>query len=125
MKKSYIRKEVYPISLVFKKIGDNGVIKLGDDIMNMSQRYRLFKKKGCECVICGIKGQFFAKEQHKCNLNNINNKYHLNLYAINKFGDEILMTKDHIIPKSKGGKNGLKNLQVLCEKCNSRKGNRI
>jgi 5-methylcytosine-specific restriction endonuclease McrA len=32
---------------------------------------------------------------------------------------------DHIIPVSKGGHDGLENLQVLCSKCNCKKGNRI
>ena len=31
------------------------------------------------------------------------------------------MTKDHIIPKSKGGKNELSNYQTMCTYCNNEK----
>ena len=32
---------------------------------------------------------------------------------------------DHIVPFSRGGSNAVRNLQLLCEKCNLSKGNRI
>lgn len=31
------------------------------------------------------------------------------------------LTQDHVIPKSKGGKNGLHNKQLLCRPCNEKK----
>jgi len=38
---------------------------------------------------------------------------------------EIKLSPDHIIPLSKGGKNTIDNIQVLCLKCNLKKNNKI
>lgn len=93
----------------------------GDLIKPNSQRYQTFFTKGCNCVVCGIKGSFFAKER----IFGSNEVYHLNLYAIDTNGNEVLMTKDHIIPKSKGGRNTIDNYQTMCCKCNFEKGNQL
>ena len=38
-------------------------------------------------------------------------------------GDRDALQCDHIVPESRGGDNGLSNLQALCGVCNNRKGN--
>lgn len=35
------------------------------------------------------------------------------------------MTKDHIIPQSKGGSDDISNYQTMCEPCNEAKGSKI
>lgn len=91
----------------------------GDKMKATSQRYQVFFGKGMICVKCGIEGKFFAKERHETD-----RTYHLNLYAIDENGEEVLMTKDHIIPKSKGGKNSYENYQCMCARCNMEKGDK-
>lgn len=48
---------------------------------------------------------------------------HFNLYAV-QGRRLVLMTKDHIVPRSKGGTDDLTNLQTLCTNCNNRKGDK-
>jgi 5-methylcytosine-specific restriction endonuclease McrA len=88
----------------------------GKHVKMNSQRYKLFFEKGVICKYCGVIGTFFALESHRGQEN-----YHLNLYGIDSDGRERMLTKDHIIPKSKGGGNTCDNYQVLCAKCNQRK----
>jgi hypothetical protein len=80
------------------------------------QRAKTFMKKGITCVRCGMTGSFFALELDK------GNGVHLDLYAIDG-GEEVLMTIDHIIPKSMGGVNKMINFQIMCKICNELKGN--
>lgn len=81
-----------------------------------SQRYELFASKGITCVTCGVEGNVFVVESHSDDV-----RPHANLYHVD--GDtKILMTKDHIIPKSKGGKNELSNYNTMCSPCNGDKG---
>lgn len=124
-----IRKEVYTLNEVLDFVAparcdqaNTGVRMYGDDLMRLqSARYLLFKAKGVACVTCGVVGKFFAKESHVNEGDNI--RYHFNLYAYDAAGKEVLITKDHVIPRSLGGPTTLDNLQTMCVRCNVQKGN--
>ena len=126
--RKYERKSVHSIEEVRNALGDliyekstreRPKIRIdfdGDSIKANSLRYLVFFTKGMKCPICGAEGAFFAKEKNNSDLH-----WHLNLYAIDEDGDELLMTKDHIVPRSKGGKDTIENLQPMCVRCNVKK----
>jgi len=113
-------KRIYPITTVYEK---HRYKTLKHVTVTMgSHRYQMFAAKGTDCVKCGIKGKFFALERAEAN-NPL--KFHFNLYGIDKHGNEVMITKDHIIPRSKGGKNILNNYQPLCYRCNKDKADHV
>lgn len=71
-----------------------------------------------QCLCCGIKTAFAAVETSKSA-----NDFHMNFYGLTETGEEVLMTWDHIKPRSLGGKSGQYNAQCLCTVCNCLKGN--
>lgn len=120
------RKEQYPIDAVLVHVRGNTNVSNrdllymefdGDRVKIRSDRLLVFKRKGTKCVTCGIEGKFFAKEKHPKD-----KSWHFNLYAIKGNGEEVLMTKDHIKPKAKGGTDALYNYQPMCIECNAKKG---
>ena len=121
-------KDKYSIEEVFNMIGvenlipnsvkkekDNDIIIQGKKIRRKSLRYMTFYQKGCKCVSCGKQGTHFKLDGSNDNPE----RMHFNLYA----DDDTLMTKDHIIPRSRGGQDHVDNLQPMCVDCNVRKGN--
>lgn len=82
-------------------------------------------KNNLSCVNCGITGSIwrlqagYKRDKNKKIIGY--EKPHLNLFTENN----VLMTQDHIIPKSKGGSDELDNLQTMCCYCNGAKGNNI
>lgn len=115
--------EKIDIHYILPKVSDNTEnIELIQNypIRLFSKRLQVFKYKGTICKFCNLEAQYFVIEQHK--KNNIN--FHINLYGVDLTGDEVLFTKDHIIPKTKGGSEDLKNFQTLCLPCNQKKGKR-
>lgn len=70
------------------------------------------------CITCGRQGTIFRIAAGK---HSKKKDWHLTLWS----NDGIQMTKDHIVPKSKGGRDSLNNIQTMCTKCNSKKGNQV
>jgi len=81
-----------------------------------SQRYHVFKKNKF-CVSCGLEGTSLLLD-----INPGDQSPHFNLYG-KEDGRLVLMTKDHVVPKSKGGSDTLENYVTCCHICNNLKGN--
>ena len=87
----------------------------GIKVKRYSRRYPVFKQS-TQCYLCGRQATHFKVD---IGYNNGVVTYHLNLYS-----DDILFTKDHVIPLSKGGANHISNFKTCCTICNNLKGNR-
>lgn len=88
-------------------------------IVTDTDRYENLYYNGCKCAKCGLEAEFAAIEKEEKS----KDKFHINVYVIDDRGKELMLTKDHIYPRALGGYDNLCNYQVLCEKCNSKKGN--
>lgn len=82
-------------------------------------RYKIFAENHI-CVCCGIEGSIMILEKQQHDV-----VPHFNLYAINQHDQKVLMTKDHVIPSSRGGGNTSSNLQTMCFDCNNLKSNTL
>lgn len=124
MPRGYEVKSEHSVDEVFDVIR-NGASKFGQHKASVScMRLLNFFHHGVSCIECGITGNIFRVERDRTAVGK--HKYgnwHLNLYVKEGSGRPTLMTMDHIIPRSRGGDTSLENLQPMCEKCNSRKGN--
>lgn len=126
--KMTVEEKRYEISEVFAMIGEpyllrsdnkgqnnSDMIVDGFHVHPISLRYMNFYQHGTTCVCCGKQGTHFRL----CG-DPATDRRHFNLYA----DDGTLMTKDHIVPKSKGGLDIVTNMQPMCERCNRKKGNK-
>lgn len=81
-----------------------------------SDRYHVFKANSA-CVACGLVGNRMILD-----INPGDHSPHFNLYG-EEDGRLVLMTKDHILAKSKGGQDVISNFATMCAICNNLKGN--
>ena len=80
-----------------------------------SDRYFVFRDNP-ECVACGLVGTKMILD-----LNPGDHSPHFNLYA-EEDGRYVLMTKDHVLAKSRGGQDEISNYETTCSICNNLKG---
>ena len=122
----YERNGIYTIEAVLSRLGNSWAVFGNDIIPVVSLRYQVFARS-LVCVSCGLEGKYFAKERSAKKLRDGSGfkatakAWHFNLYAMRADGREVLMTKDHVLPRSKGGPDVLENLQTMCAPCNCRK----
>lgn len=83
-----------------------------------SHRYWTFRR-GLACAVCGLRGTVMSLERSAGS----SGSPHFNLYAELPDSSRVLMTKDHIVPKSGGGGDADGNFQTMCTTCNNLKSN--
>lgn len=118
----YITLAEYSIDDIIPYIGSRKQFSCNDKVYSVkltSARLQLFRQS-LICVGCQLIGSVFRLQLAEKDIRTI--VPHINLYG-SKDNRWILFTKDHIIPKSKGGKNILSNYQTMCYECNFTKGN--
>lgn len=64
---------------------------------------------------CGLTATHFAATRHS------NDK--VSPFVLNLFAGSVMLTQDHIVPKSLDGSNHVDNMRVMCEPCNRKRGN--
>ena len=79
-------------------------------------RKAMFRNHGFNCVCCSAFGV------EACLVLTTNGLQTWRVYTIDSDGREDYLTIDHIVPKSKGGKDSPTNAQPMCRRCNSQKG---
>lgn len=89
----------------------------GHWVKTRSHRYALFRGtlpgQGTKCVACGTEGVTMRLEKI-VGKGHSSERAHFNLYD----ADGVMLTKDHIIPRSMGGPDSPSNYQTMCQRCN-------
>jgi 5-methylcytosine-specific restriction endonuclease McrA len=86
------------------------------------KRYQVFLEIGFNCVKCNLLGTHWVwwKEEK-----GQEPKEHWDLAGYNDQGHLVMITIDHIMPRSKGGANDTSNYQPMCSFCNQKKADKI
>lgn len=129
-KKSVERIKTYSVEFIFDFISKNPLepYYIDEDGNRCKlRRAKIYFEKGLICAeeSCSLKGLFFALERWPNQKDQTFGNYHFDLFAIDEFGCEVLMTLDHVHPKSKGGVDHVSNYQPMCKTHNELKADKI
>lgn len=76
----------------------------------------------CSNPECTVRADYFAVEmQTSKDGRPVNSHHQLNLYGIDDNGNRHMMTHDHTLARSLGGKDDLTNTSAMCARCNKKK----
>lgn len=93
-------------------------LQLEDVEVAVSQNLLLFTTTSQTCPTCGLEGSFWALQRSG------NRPFHLNLWGLDEELKPRLFTKDHVVPRSKGGPDEMSNYRTMCMRCNNKRGNK-
>lgn len=119
---TYTIDEIFTKITIDKTLPDEIIYNNGD-LKDSIKRTQIIKellfRDGFKCMKCKITPSYFALGKDNAG------RWHLDLYGKDLEQDDHMFTIDHIYPKSRGGENKIENYQLLCKKCNEKKGNKI
>lgn len=94
---------------------------------SLGRRWTCYKLKGFTCVSCNKTATHIIVWAELTKSNKEGRARRTKGFHVDAFikDHDMLLTVDHIIPRSKGGENNQKNLQPMCELCNITKGDTI
>jgi hypothetical protein len=121
---AYERMGIVSLKEVLSAIAANKPLEFeGCFCYTSGNRLLTYHVHGVSCCVpgCSVRGEYFAVEKA---IHQQGARYHLNLYGM-KDGREVMLTSDHRIPKSRGGRDVISNRQPMCEPHNAKKGNQL
>lgn len=124
MVRDYQRLGIIPVNEVINAIAEGRPLRFRGVVCHTGgNRLLTYHVHGVDCCVagCSAQGQYFAVERAY----DPNSQYHLNLYYKTNDGEEVMITSDHKIPKSKGGPDDISNRQPMCAPHNLGKGNKL
>ncbi len=114
----YDRYTTVPVEEIIPLLAETAKAEVRGVMVSVGSLRILTYIKGTTCVECGLQAKYWAIERNWSKTSS----WHLNLYTVDNYGKEVMMTSDHFIPIKMGGDNSQVNRQPMCQRCNLAKG---
>jgi hypothetical protein len=101
------------------EVGPTTAMLLGHEVKTAGLRVRvILEERACANPACSHVATHAGLTR---NQKGSKRKYHVNFYSVTEH-ETRLMTLDHVIPRSAGGRHSRANTQAMCVNCNEKKG---